>query len=114
MRPLVKFSKIILGVGLAAASVGCVNSPGVSGQFDRTLTVSGPIVLELKNGSGDAKITPGATDQVRIHGELRVRALSWKDSERRAKEIAENPPIEQTGSLVRVGQDHFRMEDFTV
>ncbi len=114
MRHLVTFSKIILGVGLAAASTGCVNSPGVSGQFDRTLTVSGPIVLELKNGSGDAKITPGATDQVRIHGEFRVKAWSWKDSERRAKEIAENPPVEQTGSLVRVGQDHFRMEDFTV
>ncbi len=114
MRTLAKVAEVFVAVGLAATAIGCVNSPGVSGHFDQTLTVSGPIVLELKNGSGDAKITPGTAGQVRIHGDFTVRSWPWESSERRAKEIAEHPPIEQTGSLVRVGQSQFRMEDFTV
>jgi len=44
-------------VALAAASVlvGCVG-PSVTGSFDRTLIVSGPVQLEVHNGSGLVEI----------------------------------------------------------
>ena len=114
MRSLAKLANVLLAVGIASAAIGCVNSPGVSGHFEQTLTVNGPIVLDLKNGSGDAKITPGTSGQVHIRGDFTVRTWPWENSERRAQEISEHPPIEQAGSLVSVGVNQFRMENMTV
>ncbi len=45
------------------ALVGCSMGPSVSGSFDRSLDVSGPIRLELNNVSGDVTIVGSAGQQ---------------------------------------------------
>ncbi len=46
---------------------GCATGPSIRGSFDRTLTVTAPIRLELANASGDVSITGSADNQVHVH-----------------------------------------------
>ena len=72
-------------------------------SFDRTLTVSGDPQLMVRTGSGNIHLTPASGNQIRIHGRIHV---SRDGSEERARQIAANPPIEQAGNVVKVGQQH--------
>jgi beta-lactamase regulating signal transducer with metallopeptidase domain len=69
--------------------------------FDRTLSVSGEAKLMVSTGSGDIHLTRGSDNQIHIHGQIHVNR---DGSEEKAREIAANPPIEQTGNVIRVGQ----------
>ena len=93
-----------LAVALAGTSVqtGCVVE-GAHASFARTLKVSGPVRLEVNTGSGKIIIRNGADGEVRIQGEVHAGGFTLASSNRRAEEIASNPPIEQTGNLVRLG-----------
>jgi Toastrack DUF4097 len=104
-----KFAKrILLGtvVLLAGVSVGCIG-PVVRGNFDRTLTVTGPASLYLSNGSGSTRIHAGAPGRIHIHGEFRVRGWLWGNPHRSAADLSQNPPIRQEGSLVHIGSPQF-------
>lgn len=96
--------KLLLGATLllAGVSVGCIG-PVVHGNFDRTLTVTGPARLYLLNGSGSARIHAGPPGQIHIHGQFRIRGWLWGRPHRGAAEITRNPPIRQEGSLVHIG-----------
>jgi beta-lactamase regulating signal transducer with metallopeptidase domain len=72
-------------------------------SFDRTLSVSGDAQLTVTTGSGDIHLTQGSGSQIHIHGRIHVNRGG---SEQQAREIAANPPIEQSGSVIRVGQNH--------
>lgn len=94
----------------AAIAVGCEMGPSASGNFDRTLSVSGPIRLELSNTSGDVSITGGSDGKVHVHAEARASGFGFDSPEKRLNEIIANPPIEQRGDIIRIGKDmaHFR------
>lgn len=77
-------------------------SASETGRFDRTLTVSGPVHLEVSSGSGSVQITGGTSGQVRIHGEVSISDWTWNSKDLLSQIIA-NPPIEQTGSMIRIG-----------
>jgi beta-lactamase regulating signal transducer with metallopeptidase domain len=70
-------------------------------SFDRTLTVSGAAQLAVSTGSGDIHITHGSGNQIHIHGQIQVK---HEDSKEQGRQIAANPPIEQNGDMIRVGQ----------
>jgi hypothetical protein len=78
------------------------------GTFDRTLTVSGKVDLDVTTGSGRIEVRPGQTGRVEIHG--RITASDWSfrgaklSPEERVKRLQANPPIEQTGSRIRIGR----------
>ena len=76
-----------------------------SGSFDRTLSVDGHVNLEVHSGAGSVRITPGPSDTVSIHGEIRVRSSSSRTSEARdqVRRIEEQPPINQEGNVIRIG-----------
>ena len=95
-------------LALAVASAGCAGGPRSSASFERSLSVSGPLRLELANGSGSAQISAGDAGQVRIRGEVRARGWVPGDVRRRVEEIASNPPIERQGNLIRVGSGRTR------
>src|SRR2546426_159979 len=95
-------------LALAVASAGCAGGPGSSASFERSLSVSGPLRLELVNRSGSARISAGDAGQVRIRGEVRARGWVPGDVRRRVEEIASNPPIERQGNLIRVGSGRTR------
>jgi hypothetical protein len=71
--------------------------------FDRTLSVSGEAQLRVSTGAGNIHLTRGSGSQIHIHGQVRVNR---DGSEEQARQIAANPPIEQTGNVIRVGQQH--------
>ena len=87
----------------AMIAVGCRSQPTAEGSFDKTFEVTGPVRIELTNGSGDSRVTAGPAGEVRIHGEIQVRAWSDKSGQRRVDELQANPPVSQDGSLVRIG-----------
>jgi len=74
------------------ASAGCAMGPSASGTFDRTLSVSGPIRLELNNTSGDVSITGSADGKVHIHGTARASGMGFDSPDKRMSALLANPP----------------------
>jgi len=79
--------------------------------FERTLSVSGSVTLHISTGSGYIHIRPGADDKIHIFG--RVKS-NWGGSEDRVREVAAHPPIEQTGSIVRVGANLDNLHNISI
>ncbi len=96
-----------LGAALLAAG-GCdvvlVHAAGVDGSFERTLTVTGPVDLDIRTGSGDIQIRPGSDRSVHVVARIRAEEARGYDSpEKRIAQIQANPPVEQTGNSIRIG-----------
>src|ERR1035441_7077495 len=98
---------------LAAAALGLAAIPALASEatFERTLTVSGQVQLSVSTGSGNIHLTRGAGNQVHIFGKVKS---GWGGSEERVKEIAANPPIEQTGNIVRIGGHHENLHNISI
>jgi len=93
-----------IAVALIAAA-GCYAGPATSGSFDRTLTVSGPVRIDLSNAAGDVEIV-GATDgKVHIHADVHASGFGFGSPKKRVDDLIANPPIEQRGSTIRIGKD---------
>jgi DUF4097 and DUF4098 domain-containing protein YvlB len=106
MRAIARNSFLALAALAALSAAGCSTGfSSATSTFDRDFTVSGPLTLELSNGSGDARITRGGPGQVHIHGEVRVRPFLGESIQSRLAEIAHNPPVRQDGNLIRVGDE---------
>jgi DUF4097 and DUF4098 domain-containing protein YvlB len=72
------------------------------GTFDRTLTVSGVVHLDLTTGSGDIVIKAGSANQVVVHGT--IHSNNWFSSADSAvHQVESNPPIQQSGNDIRIG-----------
>jgi DUF4097 and DUF4098 domain-containing protein YvlB len=104
---------------LAAVVFGLAASTALASEypFERTLTVSGQVQLSVSTGSGNIHLTRGADNQVHILGKVKVGLGgwgSWSGSEEKAKEIAANPPIEQTGNIVRIGGHHENLHNISI
>jgi Putative adhesin len=80
-------------------------------SFDRTLTVNGPVTLHVSTGSGYIRVSPGSDNQVHIVGHVKSNN-NWfsGSSDDAVARVAEHPPIDQAGNIIRVGEDHH--EDF--
>jgi DUF4097 and DUF4098 domain-containing protein YvlB len=88
--------------------------PSANGSFDRTLTVSGPIRLELNNTSGDVSITGSADGKVHIHALARASGMGFESPEKRLNTLLANPPIEQHGATIRIGEEMRRLHNVSV
>jgi Putative adhesin len=89
-----------------AALKSAASWPEVRGQFSRSFQVSGPVNLEVTNGSGDIVVREGGSGSVEIHAKIHA-GEHWGNSaeaERRVHEIENNPPLEQDGNTVRIRQ----------
>jgi len=71
--------------------------------FERDLAVSGKLDLTIEDGSGSIHLTSGPADHVHIFARVKN---NWGASDDQVREIAAHPPIEQTGSIVRIGRRH--------
>jgi hypothetical protein len=98
--------------GAVALSSGWVSAQPATGAFERTVTVTEPVELDVTTGSGSITIARGTGGQVVVRGAIRVHTGSERsaaDAEALARRLETNPPIEVTGSSVRVG--HLDEED---
>src|ERR1700694_101577 len=98
----------------ALASAGCTMGPSANGSLDRTLSVKGPIRLELNNTSGDVSITGSADGKVHVHGDAHASGIGFESPEKRLNELLANPPIEQHGDTIRVGEEMRRLRNVSV
>jgi DUF4097 and DUF4098 domain-containing protein YvlB len=104
----------ICAIVAAIVAAGCAVGPSASGSFDRTLSVTAPIRLELANASGDVSITGSTNGKVHVHGEVRSSGIGFDSPQKRLDEIVSNPPIEQKGDTVRVGKDLSRIRNLSI
>ncbi|HXZ31911.1 MAG TPA: DUF4097 family beta strand repeat-containing protein [Terriglobales bacterium] len=73
------------------------------GTFQRTLQVTGPVSLDLTTGSGNVNVRTGGSGQVRVTGHVKVTNWFGSGSEEQLKKITDNPPIQQSGNDIRIG-----------
>ncbi|MGB8476261.1 MAG: DUF4097 family beta strand repeat-containing protein [Candidatus Acidiferrum sp.] len=112
---MTRHHRLAASIGLLAlALAGCQMGPSVSGSFDRSLDVSGPIRLELGNISGDISITGSADAKVHVHGEVRVSGFGFGSPQERLKEILASPPVELKGDTLRVGKELTRLHNVSI
>lgn len=99
----------VLGLALALGAAA-VCSAQREGSFDRSLSVSGPVDLDVVTDSGGITVTPGSAGGVHIHAILKAQH-GWfesSDVEQHIRELERNPPIEQNGNHIRIGYVHSR------
>jgi DUF4097 and DUF4098 domain-containing protein YvlB len=109
--------RLAASIALLAAAValaGCAVGPAATGSFDRTLTVTGPIRLELANASGDISITGSADRKVHVHADVRSSGIGFDSPQKRLDEIVTNPPVEQKGDTIRIGKDLSRIHNVSI
>jgi hypothetical protein len=92
-----------LCLAMAALAFAALPALANEARFERTLTVNGHVELTVNTGSGYIHLTKGSGNQVHIVGKVRS---NWGEGGDEVREIAANPPIEQTGNIIRIGAHH--------
>jgi hypothetical protein len=102
-----KASFLILGTAALALGAAATQQDG---SFDRNLTVSGPVDLDITTDSGGITILPGSSSSVHVHAILKAQHgwLDSTDAEAHIRELERNPPVEQNGNRIRIGYVHDR------
>ena len=95
--------KEFIAVLLALICVPGLLHARVEGHFDRTLTVSGPVNLDLTTGSGEIQVKAGSANQVVIHATVSSSNDWFSNSENAVHQVESNPPIQQSGNNIRIG-----------
>jgi hypothetical protein len=84
-----------------------VEAQRVEGSFEKTLTVGQPADIEIMSGSGSIEVRQGSVGRVEIRARVRAGDWGWSRSglsaQERVKRIEANPPVEQQGNTVRIG-----------
>jgi Toastrack DUF4097 len=101
-------ARILPTIIAALLILGMAATRGISaeGSFNRTLKVTGPADLDVTTGSGNVSVRAGQAGVVRVHGTIRSNN-GWRssdsDAEQKVRALETNPPIEQTGNIIRIG-----------
>jgi hypothetical protein len=96
---------------VAVMAIAAVPALANEATFERNLTVNGHVELTVATGSGHIHITHGSGDRVHIYG--RVKS-NWGGNEQKVTEIAKDPPVEQTGNIIRIGQRHENYHNISI
>ncbi|KAA6464789.1 DUF4097 domain-containing protein [Acidobacteria bacterium AB60] len=99
-------------ITVAALALAALPALASEATFERNLQVNGRVELSVATGSGNIHLTRGSGNQVHIFG--RVKSSSWGGGEERVHDIASNPPIEQTGNIIRIGKNHDNWRNISI
>ena len=92
---------------LTAAILVSATAYAADRDFDRTLPVSGAATLDVSTGSGYLHIYSGSGNQVHIVGHVHSRpGLFGGDADKAVSEIADAPPITQSGNTITIKSPH--------
>jgi hypothetical protein len=105
---------MVMAIGLIPQAVAAQRAEG---SFERTLTVSGSPRVDIRAGSGQITVRPGTPGRIEISARIRAND-GWGGwfrrgsgpAEERIKRVEANPPVEQSGNIVRIG--YFTSEDW--
>jgi len=101
----------LLSIATAALALAALPALASEATFERTLSVSGHVELTVNTGSGNIHLTRGTSNVVHVVGHVRS---DWGNYEDRVREIANNPPIEQTGNIIRIGGHHENLNHVSI
>src|ERR1700747_1883563 len=112
-RQLTVLSKILLLTALAAFALPAVAAE--TATFDRSFTVTAPVRIELSNGSGNVEIRGSADGSVHVHGKCSPGGWSLLGGgAKNVEEVAANPPLEQSGSTIRIGKNSSWLKNVSI
>lgn len=100
-----------LSIAVAVLAMSALPALASEATFERTLKVSGHVDLSVSTGSGSIRISRGSGSEVHVIGHVKS---SWGENSDRVREIAANPPIEQTGNIIRIGQRHENYHNISI
>ena len=84
-----------------------VEAQRVEGSFEKTLAVGPQTEIEIMSGSGSIEVRQGSVGRLEIRAKVRAGDWGWSRSgvsaQERVKRVEANPPIEQQGNTVRIG-----------
>ena len=103
--------RILAAMALLALALPTASARAAEATFQRDLTVNGKADLTVATGSGSIHLTSGPAGRVHIYG--RVHS-NWGSNDDKVREIAAQPPIEQTGNIVRIGASHQNFNNITI
>jgi len=98
---------LALTVALAASAACSAQDRYAEGSFDRTLKVSGAVDLTVATGSGSITVRPGDSSSVHVSAKIRVSEgwhISFSEAQDKVKRLEANPPIEQSGNVIHIGE----------
>lgn len=78
-------------------------SQRAEGSFSRTLSVSGPVDLDVQTGSGDIEVRIGPAGTVQVEARIRAWARDGSEAAARVREVEADPPVEQRAASIRLG-----------
>jgi len=104
----------LLGIPLLCAVTITPLCMAADNTFERTLSVSGPVRLELSNGSGNVEIKGTADGKVHIFGKVTGGWSLFGGSEKNIQEAVANPPIEQHADVIRIGKNSSSVKNVSI
>lgn len=101
-RRLASLAGLAAAIAVFAVQAGAWDN--VRGRFERTYSVTGPVDLQIKNGSGDIMVQEGGSGTVQLRAKIYVsnRWFGGGASDARIHEIEAHPPVEQFGNTIRI------------
>lgn len=106
------FPALVAVAALIALAAAPAAAAPAEASFERTLTVNGSVLqLMVSTGSGNIQLTRGSGNQVHIVGHVKA---NWGGDPDEVRQIADHPPIEQTGNIVRVGEMHRNLHNISI
>lgn len=103
IRPPRTLRQLAIALGCAALILPTTACTTARGSFDRTLQVSGPVILRVNTGSGHIHVMPGGPNSVHIVGH--VQAFGIFHPQQRVRSVENNPPIDQSGNSITIGSN---------
>lgn len=102
---------LLFGAAFLLTLAAAVPARAEEATFTRDLTVSGRVDLTVATASGSIHLTSGPAGHVQIFARIKSSAGA---SDASVREIADHPPIEQTGNIVRIGTRHESYRDLSI
>jgi len=97
-----------------ALALAPARATAADNTFDRTLTVSGPVRLELSNASGNVEIRGSDDGKVHVSGKVTAGWSLFGSSEKNIQEVLASPPIEQHDNVIRVGKNTSWLKNISI
>lgn len=92
-------------IALAAVAALVPAAFAADGTFDKTLHVSGQVMLSISTGSGYIHVSPGSSSEVHIIGHVHANGWGFGSSaDDRVHQAVSSPPIEQSGNIITIGR----------
>lgn len=93
---------------IAPAAILLAATAAFSQDFHRNVAVGAQPDVYVSTGSGNIRITPSSGSEIEVTGHLHAGWSAGGDVRSRIERIIANPPIQQTGNAIRIGETNDR------